>query len=101
MLQFAVFHFTGDSDHCLAHVINEVRVDGETVTIEWQATGNGAQNVLTRCLIRGLMIISPCKLVLYLQYYINFLSLKMKYEIFAQVQVQHRFLSCRVENINF
>ena len=40
---------------------NEVRVDGGT---EWQATGNGAQSVPTRCQIHGLMNISHCKLML-------------------------------------
>ena len=52
-----------DSDHCLAHVINEVRVDGGDVIIEWEATGNGAGIVPTLCKISGLNNFSPCKLI--------------------------------------
>ena len=58
------YSFVDDSSHCLAHVINEVRVDGGNVTIEWEATGNGAGIVPTRCKLLGLTNAFPCKLLL-------------------------------------
>ena len=55
------YNFADDSDHCLAHVINEVRVDGGNVTIEWQATGEGTGSVPTICKLLNLTFFSPCK----------------------------------------
>ena len=55
------YTFADDSDHCLAHVINEVTVDGGNVTIEWEATGNGAGIVPILCKLRGLTFFSPCE----------------------------------------
>ena len=60
---FCCYFFADDSSHCLAHVINEVRVAGGNVTIEWEATGNGAGNVPTICKLLGLTNFSPCKLM--------------------------------------
>ena len=65
-LWFVASHFADDSDHCLAHVINEVRIDGGDVTIEWEATGIGAENVPTICKLRDLTFFSPCKLMFWI-----------------------------------
>ena len=57
----SMFNCTDNSDHCVAHLINEVTVNGENTVIEWQATGNGAGNVPTFCKIRGVTRFFPCK----------------------------------------
>ena len=57
----------GNSDHCMAHLINEVTISEEGyIVIEWQRTGNGVHEVPAVCKIVGENDFFPCKLHIYI-----------------------------------